>query len=64
MKAIHLDWGQIKHLHSQSAKDVVDQFPEVFSDELGIIKGLKAKIHIKEDATPQFCKACSVPFAL
>jgi len=35
----------------------------VFRDELGTVKGLKVKLHVKENSTPKFVKARSLPFA-
>ena len=36
----------------------------LFPDELGLVQGMKAKFHINKDATPKFCKARLVPYAL
>ena len=36
----------------------------LFADELGPVQGMKAKFHINKDATPKFCKARPVPYAL
>ena len=44
--------------------DVLNRFEEVFGDDLGRIKGFKAKITLKDDAVPSFCRARPVPFAL
>ena len=40
------------------------KYNNVFQDELGMVKGVTAKIHIDPDATPKFHRARSVPFAL
>ena len=36
----------------------------MFRNELGLVKGITAKIHVDPDVQPQFYKARSVPFAL
>ena len=39
-------------------------YAEVFKPELGTVKGVTAKLHLKENATPVFQRACPVPYAL
>lgn len=39
-------------------------YNEVFKDELGTLKGTKAKIYVDANAKPKFCKARSVTYAL
>ena len=34
----------------------------MFADELGCIKGIKAKIYVDPEARPRFCKPRTVPF--
>ena len=36
----------------------------MLSPDLGTIKSLQAKLHVKKNAEPKFCKARPVPFAL
>ena len=43
---------------------LLEEFAEVFHDELGVLKDIKATVTVHESATPQFHKACLVPFAL
>ena len=38
-------------------------YAEVFKPELGTVKGVTAKLHLKENATPVFQRARSVPYA-
>ncbi|XP_072751068.1 uncharacterized protein [Anoplolepis gracilipes] len=40
------------------------KYSDVFDQPVGIIKGFKAKIMLKENAVPRFCKSRPIPFAL
>ena len=42
---------------------VLSNHTAVFADELGCVKGVKAKIYVNPEARPRFCKPRSVPFA-
>ena len=61
-----LDWGEIMHVknldpdHSQLMAEV----PDVFSEGVGGLKGMKVKIQMKGNATPRFRKSRPVPYAL
>ncbi|XP_049525093.1 uncharacterized protein K02A2.6-like [Dermacentor silvarum] len=43
---------------------VLSEFQDVFSTELGLIDGHPVHLKLKEGATPKFCKARSLPFAI
>ena len=43
---------------------VLSKHTAVFTNELGALKGFKAELHAKPDATPKFHKARPIPFAL
>ena len=43
---------------------VLKRYGEVFQDELGTMKTIKAKLKLKENATPKFHRPRTVPFAL
>jgi hypothetical protein len=45
-------------------KDILARRDEVFKDEIGCVKGIKAKLHLKQDAVPKFVKARPVAFEL
>jgi len=64
LKHIVLDWQEIRHLSTCSLQDVLDKHPAVFGGGLGTLKNFEAKIHVDPNATPRFCKARSVPYAL
>ena len=42
----------------------MSKIDEVFQERLGTLKNFKAKIHVDSTATPRFCKAQSVLYAL
>lgn len=48
----------------KSVTSLVEQFSEVFSETLGTLQGVSAKIILKEGSKPKFFKARPVPFAL
>ena len=53
----------------QTTADVVknnlmEEFAEVFQNELGVLRGIEATVAVNESAAPRFHKACPVPFAL
>ena len=37
---------------------------QIFENELGLIKSIKAKIHLDASCQPRFCKPRSIPYAL
>ena len=64
LNAIKLNWGKINQVMSQVYQKVIDKYSEVFKNELGTLKGTKAKIHVDPQASPKFFKPRSVPFVL
>ena len=65
LTALKLDWQKIFSVKSErTLQTVLDKYPDVFKDDLGTVKGMKATIHIDPEATPLFHKARPVPFAL
>ena len=44
--------------------NLIEEFAEVFRDELGVLKGIEATVAVNESAIPRFHKARPVPFAL
>lgn len=49
---------------SQQLQTLLKEFEDVFSPGLGLYKGPPVKLILKENATPRFCKARTVPYAL
>ncbi|KAJ8027406.1 hypothetical protein HOLleu_32542 [Holothuria leucospilota] len=61
---IPVDWGPLKQVAAESVENVVERHSEVFAEGLGKIKGYKAKLYLKEGATPCYVKVRLVPFSL
>ena len=74
MTKIRLDWrnlftppnGQfsVKQNEDVRIERLKEQYAEIFKPELGTVKGVTAKLHLKENATPVFQRARPVPYAL
>ena len=65
LATLRLDWHRIFSVRTgHTLQNVLDKYPDVFKDDLGTVKGLKAKIHVDPEATPLYRKARSVPLAL
>ena len=45
-------------------RTTIQNHPNVFKPGLGTVKGITAKLEMKPDARPRFCKARPVPYAL
>ena len=68
MKHIRLDWksiaSTINSVTSPCYQPLLDKYAEVFKDELGTLKLMKAHLQVQSQATPKFHKPRAVPFAL
>ena len=49
---------------SEKLENLVENYSEIISSELGTIKGVKAKVNIEANSQPKFMKARGVPFAM
>ena len=59
------DQATVLHTESTgSLKDILSKYSEMFHDTLGLVKGLKMKLHMNPGSQPRFNKPRSVPFAL
>ena len=61
---IRLDWHELYNMHASPLQATLQKHAAVFQDGLGTLQGFKAKIFVEEGATPRFCKARTVPYAL
>ena len=68
MQHIPLDWKQVGSVSCEKSNKTVDQLlakcEDVFDEGLGTIQPFAAKLSVRSDATPKFCKARPVPYAL
>ena len=68
LTSIRLDWKMIglADMNTSQAQlhKMLKHYEEVFRDELGTMRKVKAEIKLKESATPKFHHPCTVPFAL
>ena len=55
---------QILQLDREELDGILEQYEEVFRDELGFLKGVEVKIHVDAQATPRFYHARNVPHAI
>ena len=63
-QSVWLDLKRIYQVQGSSPHDVLYSHQGVFGEELGMLKGYEAKIHIDAGATPRFCCAQPVPYAM
>jgi hypothetical protein len=59
VEVFNLDWQHIFCVHSHGdpeVEELLQQYPTVFSGETGTIKGFKADLRLREEATPVFYK--------
>ena len=68
MSHINFNWKAIKCTRASTSTTELDsllmKYPSVFEDKLGTMKHFRAKLEIKEGATPKFFRPRPVPFAL
>ncbi|XP_060799470.1 uncharacterized protein K02A2.6-like [Neoarius graeffei] len=70
LRAIKLNWRDLKTVHAiehretDSLEAVLKRHSAVFSDKLGTMRGVKARLTLKPDSTPKFCPPRNVPYAL
>ena len=68
LEHIRLDWKKIGSIAAgpkpESLEALVTKHARIFKDELGTIQPFKAKLQVKQNATPRFFKPRSVPFAI
>ncbi|CAB3999347.1 uncharacterized protein K02A2.6-like [Paramuricea clavata] len=64
LESIHLDWSSIRRLGNVNLEDVLKRYDHLFNEELGMLHGIKAKIHLKPMTEPTFYQARSVPYSM
>uniref|UniRef100_A0A8C9TGR2 Gypsy retrotransposon integrase-like protein 1 n=1 Tax=Scleropages formosus TaxID=113540 RepID=A0A8C9TGR2_SCLFO len=61
---LNLDWSRINKVTSETVEQLCDRYSSVFQPNLGMLKGISAKLHVVKEAVPKFCKPRTVPYAL
>ncbi|KAI7806716.1 hypothetical protein IRJ41_010699 [Triplophysa rosa] len=63
---LELSWENVSKIKDSSEllQDILRKQETVFKDELGTLRGAKAKIHLPSDAKPRFFKSRSLSFAM
>ncbi len=65
LRHLKLAWQEIHQVRRlYSTAEIMNQYEELFRDDLGKLKGQTVQIKIKSDAQPKFCKARTVPFSM
>ena len=72
LKKINLDWKNLKWINKISVSEntsenldlLLKEYSNVFSDGIGCVAEIKAKLTLKENATSKFVKARHVPFSI
>lgn len=66
MTQIRLNWEELHHIHQPNLTlaAVLDKHSKVFSEELGMVRGVSAKLHVDPQAQPRFYRPRSVPYAM
>ena len=61
LQTLCLNWSTIFSIKNDRLSSLLDRYSDVFSKELGTLKGFKAKLFIDSHTRPIFCKARPVP---
>ena len=64
LEKIKLNWHSIHYTLTPGLQEVLSKYADVFKEGLGTFSNYEAKIEVEADATPKFCKARTVPYAM
>ena len=64
LENICLNCASLKRLGKPNLQEVLNKYDDLFTDELGKLNGVTAKIYIDLTTKPIFCKAWSVPYTM
>ena len=67
LKAMRLNWKRIAAVRQDPSKTLdtlLEEYHEIFSDDLGTIQQFKAQLAVQENVQPKFFKPRSVPIAM
>ena len=66
LSKIKLNWEELYHIDQTklTLEAVLDKHSKVFREELGMVRGVTAKLHVDPLARPKFYRPRSVPYAM
>ena len=71
LEEIRLDWNEVAKIngitrpqHHEKLDDLLKQYEDIFRDELGQCKQIKAKLYVKSEAIPKFYRPRPIPLAM
>ena len=64
LSQLQIDWEQVPHISTSALESLLECKRKLFEPGLGKLKGFWAKINVDPAATPKFCKARPVPYAM
>ena len=71
LEEIKLNWNEVAKIngitrppHHEKLNDLLKQYEDIFRDELGQCKQIKAKLHVKSEAIPKFYCPRPIPLAM
>jgi len=63
LQVMKLDWSFLHKVETLPKPDFASQFPELFKDELGTLKGVKVRLTSDSSVSPRFFRPRTVPYA-
>ncbi len=64
LKVIKLNWSRINCTRAPALHELIEKYAEIFQSGLGTFKGPDVAIEADPEATPRFCKARQLPYAM
>ena len=64
LRKLRLNWHEIKYARTHGLEDLLQNYTDVFKDELGTLKDVAVKLHMDPDAKPRFFKPRKLPYAM
>ena len=64
LSVICLNSSHVHYVRAPGLEDMLRKYSAVFDKELGMFKGPDVTISMDPDATPRFCKARVIPYAM
>ena len=64
LHVIPINLNQLYRINQAQINDLVTNYSDLFSKEIGLVKGSVARLHLKNDAVPKFCPPRQIPVAI